>query len=147
MNQSLSSSIFSLLRCLILGFVSRDSKGHGDRDVFNEKPTREEQTIASAHEPGPKQSNIAHSATIHTTSGDIHLKLFPEHAPKAVENFVVLSRKGYFDNVIFHRVIKKFVESFVHIFSILDLLNDMCSLDDSDRRSSWRWNRRGIHMG
>jgi len=41
--------------------------------------------------------------------GDIHLKLCPEHAPKTVENFVGLARKGYYEDIIFHRVIKKFV--------------------------------------
>lgn len=43
--------------------------------------------------------------------GDIHLRLFPDVAPKAVENFVVHAREGYYDNIIFHRVIKKFVGS------------------------------------
>lgn len=41
--------------------------------------------------------------------GDIHLRLFPEHVAKTVENFVGLARKGYYDNVLFHRVIKKFM--------------------------------------
>jgi len=41
--------------------------------------------------------------------GDIHIRLFPEYAPKAVENFVGLSKKGYYNNVIFHRVIKGFM--------------------------------------
>lgn len=48
-------------------------------------------------------------AILHTTLGDIHLRLFPEYAPKAVENFVGLAKKGYYDNVIFHRVIKGFM--------------------------------------
>ena len=37
------------------------------------------------------------------------MKLFPEHAPKAVENFVGHARSGYFEGVIFHRVIEKFM--------------------------------------
>ena len=37
------------------------------------------------------------------------MKLFPEYAPKAVENFVGLCKKGYYDNLIFHRVIKAFM--------------------------------------
>ncbi|EIN12739.1 peptidyl-prolyl cis-trans isomerase [Punctularia strigosozonata HHB-11173 SS5] len=81
-----------------------------DRDVFNEKPTRDELTIASnapAARNGP--SPLANSATIHTTLGDIHIRLFPQQAPKAVENFVGHSRSGYFEGVIFHRVIPKFM--------------------------------------
>lgn len=47
--------------------------------------------------------------TLHTNSGDIKIKLFPEIAPKACENFVKLSQKGYYDGIIFHRVIKDFM--------------------------------------
>lgn len=44
-----------------------------------------------------------------TNKGDIHLRLFPEFAPKAVENFLGLARKGYYDGIIFHRVINDFM--------------------------------------
>jgi len=87
----------------------RDSK-LGERDVFNERPTREEQNVAAAAptaKGGP--SPVADSATIHTTMGDMHLRLFPSQAPKAVENFVGHARNGYFEGVIFHRVIPKFM--------------------------------------
>ena len=90
--------------------VRRDMKDSGDRDVFNERPTRDEQTVASAAPVKPSgPSPHAHSATIHTSEGDIHLRLFPEHAPKAVENFVGHARSGYYEGVIFHRVIPKFM--------------------------------------
>ncbi|KAF8903137.1 hypothetical protein CPB84DRAFT_1774958 [Gymnopilus junonius] len=82
----------------------------GERDVFNEKPTREEQSVAAAtiaQRTGP--SPLADAATIHTTVGDIHMRLFPQQAPKAVENFVGHARSGYFEGVIFHRVIPKFM--------------------------------------
>lgn len=48
-------------------------------------------------------------ATIKTNYGEMQFQLFPEIAPKAVENFVGLSKKGYYDGVIFHRVIKDFM--------------------------------------
>lgn len=48
-------------------------------------------------------------ATIHTTMGDIKVKLFPQQAPKAVENFVTHAKCGYYDGIIFHRVIKDFM--------------------------------------
>lgn len=46
---------------------------------------------------------------LETNEGNITLELFPEIAPKAVKNFVELSKKGYYDGVIFHRVIKGFM--------------------------------------
>jgi cyclophilin family peptidyl-prolyl cis-trans isomerase len=48
-------------------------------------------------------------ATMHTNHGPIELELFGEDAPKTVENFVTLSRDGYYDGLVFHRVIKDFM--------------------------------------
>lgn len=48
-------------------------------------------------------------ATIHTNRGDIEIQLFEEEAPKTVKNFVELSKKGYYDGIIFHRVIPEFM--------------------------------------
>jgi cyclophilin family peptidyl-prolyl cis-trans isomerase len=49
------------------------------------------------------------TATLHTNHGQIGLELFPEEAPKTVENFEKLSRDGFYDGVIFHRVIPDFM--------------------------------------
>lgn len=54
------------------------------------------------NEKGPK-------ATIKTNMGTMQFQLFPNLAPKAVENFVSLAKNGYYDGVIFHRVIKDFM--------------------------------------
>ncbi|WP_270314051.1 peptidylprolyl isomerase [Leuconostoc citreum] len=48
-------------------------------------------------------------ATFKTTLGDIQVKLFADLAPKTVENFVTHAKNGYYDNGIFHRVIKDFM--------------------------------------
>ena len=48
-------------------------------------------------------------ATIKTNHGDMRVKLFPDHAPKTVANFIALSKDGYYDGVIFHRIIKDFM--------------------------------------
>lgn len=94
-----------------------------NRDVFNERPTREEQTIASATAAIGSSRNRAaagsadssatsvkhNTATLHTTLGDIQLTLYTELVPKTCKNFVGLAKKGYYDNIIFHRIIKKFM--------------------------------------
>lgn len=46
---------------------------------------------------------------LETTSGTIELTLFPKAAPKAVENFTTHVKNGYYDGLIFHRVIKRFM--------------------------------------
>ena len=49
------------------------------------------------------------TATMHTNHGAIELELFDEDAPKTVENFRKLAADGFYDGVIFHRVIKDFM--------------------------------------
>ena len=48
-------------------------------------------------------------AVMHTNMGDIKIKLFPEKAPKTVENFVIHSKNGYYNGLKFHRVINDFM--------------------------------------
>jgi cyclophilin family peptidyl-prolyl cis-trans isomerase len=54
----------------------------------------------------PKKS---YTATMKTTKGDIVFDLSAAKAPKTVNNFVFLAREGFYDGVIFHRVIKDFM--------------------------------------
>lgn len=48
-------------------------------------------------------------AVMHTSLGDIKIKLFTNEAPKATENFITHAKNGYYDGLIFHRVIKDFM--------------------------------------
>ena len=48
-------------------------------------------------------------ATMHTNHGAIEIELYDEDAPKTVENFLKLAGDGYYDGLIFHRVIKDFM--------------------------------------
>jgi peptidyl-prolyl cis-trans isomerase B (cyclophilin B) len=50
-----------------------------------------------------------YTATIETNKGNIELELYPQHAPKTVNNFVFLAREGFYDGVTFHRVISNFM--------------------------------------
>ena len=49
------------------------------------------------------------TATIHTSEGPISFELFPDEAPKTVENFTKLARDGFYDGLAFHRVIPDFM--------------------------------------
>lgn len=51
----------------------------------------------------------AYKAVIETSRGFIELELYPQHAPKTVNNFVFLAKEGFYENVSFHRVIKNFL--------------------------------------
>lgn len=49
------------------------------------------------------------TAEIHTAKGVMKVEFYEEDAPKTVENFVTLSKKGFYDGLTFHRVIPNFV--------------------------------------
>ena len=51
----------------------------------------------------------SYTATVKTNHGDITIELLPERSPQTVNNFVFLARDGFYDGVIFHRVIKGFM--------------------------------------
>lgn len=85
-------------------FTNDEEVSKSERDVQNEKPrkgTQKQQEV--------KKAETGSVAVLHTTYGDISLRLFPEAAPKAVENFVTHAKNGYYNNTIFHRVIRKFM--------------------------------------
>ena len=54
-------------------------------------------------------SKKKYRATLHTEKGDIVLELFADKTPATVNNFVFLARQGFYDGVIFHRVIANFM--------------------------------------
>ena len=83
--------VFAVCLTLILGLAAGCRKGNGELLNF-EKPKTGEPTV-----------------TIETTMGNIQVVLFPQAAPKAVENFTAHAENGYYNNVIFHRVIEGFM--------------------------------------
>ncbi|TMW68110.1 hypothetical protein Poli38472_007782 [Pythium oligandrum] len=84
-----------------------DEEGEGTgRDVFNEKPTLEETDVVAQASTAKK---LGETVILHTTMGDITIKLFTKECPKTIENFCTHARNGYYDNVIVHRVIKNFM--------------------------------------
>ncbi len=54
-------------------------------------------------------TSATYTATIRTNKGDITARLFADEAPGTVNNFVFLAREGFYDGVIFHRVISGFM--------------------------------------
>jgi peptidyl-prolyl cis-trans isomerase B (cyclophilin B) len=67
----------------------------------------------SAKKPGSKEEkspvNVKEVAVIKTTEGEMVIEFWPEVAPKTVENFKTLAKKGFYDGTCFHRVIKDFM--------------------------------------
>lgn len=61
---------------------------------------------APAMQIDPKKN---YKATIETARGNIVIELYPQHAPKTVNNFVFLAKEGFYDGILFHRVIPNFM--------------------------------------
>jgi peptidylprolyl isomerase domain and WD repeat-containing protein 1 len=85
-------------------FTNEEQVSKSNRDVQNEKP----RTVGGKKKE-VKKAQTGTSAVLHTSQGDIYIRLFPDKAPKTVENFVTHSRNGYYNSTIFHRVIRKFM--------------------------------------
>ena len=81
---------------LLLAIFSFSSKSYSTETITRKK----EAAI-------PMQKNSA--AIIETTQGTIEIKLYVDKAPKTVQNFVDLTKKGFYDGIIFHRVIPHFM--------------------------------------
>lgn len=75
------------------------------RDILNEKPTSKE--IQQINEIDKKE--LPENAIIDTSHGEIYIKLYPNECPKTIKNFVGLAKNGFYDNLIFHKVVKNFV--------------------------------------
>ena len=101
---ALYASAYKKERFYILTTREPNTADQDTRDIFNEKPSIQQQSIAKTEKVA-----LSTSCTIHTSFGDISLRLFPEFAPKAVENFTTLGKEGFYDNTIWHRCIKGFM--------------------------------------
>jgi peptidylprolyl isomerase domain and WD repeat-containing protein 1 len=99
----LFATAFKNQRFFMYGSVDL-AQSQTERDVYNEAP---EKVQKSAKEVA--RTHLPTEATLFTSAGDIVLELYPQHAPKAVENFTTHGKQGYYDGTIFHRVIPKFM--------------------------------------
>lgn len=85
--------------------LSRRDPVEETRDVLNEKPLDAERRGAEAT-ASPRVSAKTQEAVLRTTAGEIRIQLHAEECPRTVENFARHSQRGYYNNLVFHRVIK-----------------------------------------
>ncbi|MBR4867819.1 MAG: peptidylprolyl isomerase [Clostridia bacterium] len=94
----------------VLGFVgckeSDSEVATNTASSTTAQPVRTSNNAAGFQLEKPQTGEKA--AVLHTNYGDIYIRLFAEEAPKTVENFIGLIEKGYYNGLIFHRVIKGF---------------------------------------
>lgn len=98
--------VYLFTRKMPADFENESGEAIISRDIMNEKPTKEEAAFAA---PKVASTVLAEKTIVHTTMGDIYIKLFAKESPKAVENFTALAKSGYYDQNIFHRVCRGFM--------------------------------------
>ncbi len=96
MNTATKITINVVIILIIIFFVMKRKADHGK----NATTIQKEATIVS-------NTNLI--AKIKTNKGDINIKLFPNETPFTVLNFINLSKKGYYNNLKFHRVLADFM--------------------------------------
>ena len=102
----LLSSILILAACSNTS-SPEEAQTNDSQNIEENQDNEETQAVELNQLKGFQEGNI--KATMKTSKGDIGLILFPEVAPKAVENFVEHAKGGYYEGVTFHRVIKDFM--------------------------------------
>ena len=98
-----------LILFLLITFCSDDESIQEDSVIETEETIM---TYDKTYKSKPKftiDARKQYTAEIKTSSGDMIIELFTETAPNTVNNFISLSQDGYYNNVIFHRVIKDFM--------------------------------------
>lgn len=82
-----------------------EDSGKNDNQVESGQLENEKDVYPQLTSGGTTEETVV----METTAGNIELTLYPELAPKAVENFIQHAKDGYYDGVTFHRVIKDFM--------------------------------------
>jgi len=113
--------LFSLLTVLFLVILTACGNGAEDGKTTDKEQTstKDKAEDTDASDVGEENIDYPQLTTevadnealviMNTTLGSIKIKLFPEIAPKAVENFLTHAEDGYYDGIIFHRVMQEFM--------------------------------------
>ena len=89
-------TIFFLLMAVVMGCNSKEAQEQKSSSLVKEVTNTEKKIEGQI-------------VVLETNQGNIELKMFPKIAPLAVENFTTHAKDGYYNGVIFHRVIKNFM--------------------------------------
>lgn len=90
---------------------NKNSMNDNQQDAYNQNDQQQADQNGGVNQPADTGSvtQEVRKITIKTAKGEIKLELYPKVAPKTVENFITLTQKGFYNNLIFHRVVPGFV--------------------------------------
>ncbi|WP_321383682.1 peptidylprolyl isomerase [uncultured Enterococcus sp.] len=108
--KKIGTSIFALSAAVVLLAACGDNSSSSSSNTT--ESTTKESVDLNALELPQLEAEVADNEDLIemvTTEGSIEIKLFPEIAPKTVENFITHAKDGYYDGLAFHRVINNFM--------------------------------------
>ncbi len=113
------SLVFALILCLVFIGCGDDASTTASKNESSDVASVNSTADATGHIVLKTENKVGFqleqpkvgekTAVLSTNYGDIYIRLFPEIAPKAVQNFTGLIEKGYYNGLIFHRVIDNFM--------------------------------------
>lgn len=106
--------LFTLLFLSACGTSTTESQNDNKKDTVKQESavttdTQQKDEITTYPQLSTEVAKNEALVQMNTSLGAIQIKLFPEEAPKAVENFLTKAEEGYYEGVIFHRVIEDFM--------------------------------------
>lgn len=106
------TSLTTLAALFLLGACGGNATNESSNSSSDTKQTTESSVDLNSLELPQLSDEVTDKETLvemETSAGNIKFKLFPEIAPKAVENFVTHAKEGYYDGTKFHRVVEDFM--------------------------------------
>jgi len=107
-------TLIVLFVIILIGFVGfsvvKNFRSQVSQTEIQDQPVLEENQVNNMEAPKISiDKNKKYSAVLHTEKGDITIELTADKTPITVNNFVTLAKKEFYNNTIFHRVIKGFM--------------------------------------
>lgn len=110
MKPSTLAIILVVLLVPIVALIVHETGKKTDTPTPTPSPTSSSKAVSSTADlKDPADAVSAHKVILKTVKGDITINLYPEDAPKTVENFVTLGKRGYYNGIYFHRILQSFV--------------------------------------
>lgn len=100
----------TLMIILLIGGCAQVENTNTDNNVENTEQKESQQTETSAEDEGQSIAELPNPVVVlETSKGNIEIELYQDKAPITVENFLSYVNEGYYDGLIFHRVINNFM--------------------------------------
>jgi len=100
--------ITAVIITVVIGYLLK-YKPQNNKENISLNPSPQNKTVEPEQNINTNLKNNMHIVTLKTNFGEIQFETYDADAPKTVNNFITLAEKGFYDNLIFHRVIKGFM--------------------------------------